>query len=102
MSTANRLAGRDWELLRRVGRMNLTHELRWGIVTSLYEHDEASPKELAELLGVPLENVSYHVRALRDGGVLELSRRCLMRGAIQSWYRLAGPARRTLEEVRGL
>lgn len=52
----------------------------------------ASPKELAEELGVRLEVVSYHVRRLLAAGLIELVRREPRRGVKESYYR-AAPAR---------
>ena len=46
-----------------------------------------SPKQVAERLGEPLENVSYHVRLLRDLGCIELVRTEKRRGATAHFYR---------------
>lgn len=101
-ASRSRLAPEDWNLLRAVADMRLTHELRWRIVRYLYDHDEATPKALAEEADGILENVAYHVRALQAAGVLELVRREHNRGATRHWYRLADHARATLHEVRSL
>ena len=42
----------------------LAHPLRIRIL-GILEQRSATPKELAELLDVQLENLSYHVRTLR-------------------------------------
>jgi DNA-binding transcriptional ArsR family regulator len=49
----------------------------------------ASPKVLSDELGVPLGNVSYHVRHLRDLGLIELASTRPRRGAVEHTYRLA-------------
>lgn len=55
------------------------------------ERGELSAKDVhAELNGTggSLGNVSYHVRRLRDRGLLEQTRQEPRRGAIQTYYRL--------------
>lgn len=46
-----------------------------------------SAKELAELMDVPLQRMSYHVRALADAGLLRVVRRTPRRGAMETHYR---------------
>jgi len=74
----------------------LAHPLRVRILTIL-EQRSATPKELALELRVPLGNVSYHVRALRDHGFLELERTRVVRGAVEHRYRLTARPRITAE-----
>ena len=50
----------------------LAHPLRVQILGAL-ERRTASPNELAEELGAPLGNVSYHVRQLASAGLLKLA-----------------------------
>jgi DNA-binding transcriptional ArsR family regulator len=57
------------------------------ILQRLTEHGEASPSELADALGEPLGNVSYHVRVLRELDCLELVRTKPRRGALEHFYR---------------
>src|SRR3954466_13898107 len=64
----------------------LAHPLRVQILTVLEER-VASPSDLAEELGAPLGNVSYHVRTLSDLGLLKLVRRRTRRGAVEHYYR---------------
>lgn len=66
----------------------LAHPLRVRIL-SLLERRSATPKQLALALGVPLENLSYHVRALRDFGFIKLEERRMVRGAVEHRYSLA-------------
>jgi DNA-binding transcriptional ArsR family regulator len=69
----------------------LSHPLRVRIM-SVLEQRTASPKQLADALGVNLENVAYHVRVLRDFGLIALERRQPVGGAIEHHYRaLARP-----------
>ena len=52
----------------------------------------ATPKDLAARLGQPLENVSYHIRVLRDLGCIELVKTEQRRGATAHFYRAKGRA----------
>jgi DNA-binding transcriptional ArsR family regulator len=72
----------------------LAHPLRVRILAEL-ERRTATPKELAIALKVPLENLSYHVRALRDFGFIQLEGRRMVRGAVEHRYSLAARPRIT-------
>jgi DNA-binding transcriptional ArsR family regulator len=65
----------------------LTHPLRIQILAALDERT-ASPSELADELGAPLGNVSYHVRQL--AGLIKLVKRTPRRGAIEHHYKAVG------------
>jgi DNA-binding transcriptional ArsR family regulator len=69
----------------------LAHPLRVQILDVLEERT-ASPSDLAEELGAPLGNVSYHVRTLADLGLLKLVRRRTRRGAVEHYYQARGRA----------
>jgi DNA-binding transcriptional ArsR family regulator len=51
----------------------LSHPTRVSVMSVLAE-GPASPRQLAEEIGEPLNNVSYHVKQLRDLGCIELDR----------------------------
>jgi DNA-binding transcriptional ArsR family regulator len=68
----------------------LAHPLRVSILSAL-EHRTASPSELAEELGVPLPNLSYHIRMLVQLDLLKLVRTRPRRGAIEHYYKASGP-----------
>src|SRR5918997_5933312 len=70
----------------------LAHPIRMKILNILDER-MATPKELAELLGLPLENVSYHVRTLKDFGFIKLERTRQVRGAVEHHYKIAARPR---------
>jgi DNA-binding transcriptional ArsR family regulator len=72
----------------------LAHPLRIRIM-GILERRSATPKELAEMLDVPLENLSYHVRALRDFGYIKLERKRAVRGAVEHRYGMAARPRIT-------
>ena len=67
-----------------------SHRLRVQILQRLDEAGEASPKELAQALGEPVGNVSYHVRILRELDCVELVRTEPRRGAPTSIARRRG------------
>src|ERR687894_689189 len=64
----------------------LAHPLRQQLLMALSER-VASPSELAEELGEPLGNVSYHVRMLVDLGCIELVSTTPRRGALEHHYK---------------
>ncbi len=68
----------------------LAHPLRVEILRSL-EDRVASPREVADEIGAPLANVSYHVRFLARVGLVELVETRQRRGALQHFYRAAAP-----------
>jgi DNA-binding transcriptional ArsR family regulator len=64
----------------------LTHPLRVHILRALEERT-ASPSELADEIGAPLGNVSYHVRQLHGLGLIKLVKKTPRRGAIEHHYK---------------
>src|SRR5918998_6234739 len=64
----------------------LAHPLRQRILMELTRR-VASPSELAEEIGEPLGNVSYHVRMLVDLGCIELVSTTPRRGALEHHYK---------------
>jgi protein-tyrosine-phosphatase/DNA-binding transcriptional ArsR family regulator len=49
------------------------HPLRWQLLTEL-AHSDLRVRELCELVGQPQSLVSYHLRLLRDGGLVTATR----------------------------
>lgn len=75
----------DWERLAR----QKFHPLRVQLIERFALADEPrSPSSLSEELDERLGNVSYHVRALLDEGLIELDRTEPRRGAVEHYYRL--------------
>ena len=66
----------------------LAHPVRMKIL-GILDQRTATPKELANALGLPLENVSYHVRTLKDFGFIKLEKTRQVRGAVEHHYKLA-------------
>lgn len=65
----------------------LAHPLRVAVL-ALLERGPASPTEMARELNTPVENLSYHVRKLRDLGFIEIYELAMARGAVKHTYRL--------------
>ncbi|HEX5758879.1 MAG TPA: winged helix-turn-helix domain-containing protein [Thermoanaerobaculia bacterium] len=64
----------------------LAHPLRVRILTSLHR-GISSPNQLAQELGEPLGNVSYHVKTLLEYDCVELVKTEPRRGAVEHFYR---------------
>ncbi len=64
----------------------LAHPLRAKMLYVLQEQ-EASPKELAVLFGLPLSNVAYHIQVLRRLKLIRLVRKTPRRGAVEHHYK---------------
>lgn len=76
----------------------VSHGLRARCWYALAERT-MSPKELADELRAPLSDVSYHVRVLRDLGVIELARTEPVRGAVAHYYRSVQRPQISSEEI---
>lgn len=70
---------------------SLSHPLRLDYLRALRERSELSPSEFARDSDEPLGNVSYHVKALYEAGVLEVSSMVPRRGAMEHRYSFTGP-----------
>lgn len=64
----------------------LGHPIRAHALIRFAQH-VTSPKEIAEELGEPIGKVSYHVRELRDQGLIELVQTDGSQGGVQHLYR---------------
>jgi DNA-binding transcriptional ArsR family regulator len=64
----------------------LAHPLRVRILSSLHR-GISSPNQLAQELGEPLGNVSYHVKTLLEYDCVELVKTEPRRGAVEHFYR---------------
>ena len=64
----------------------LAHPLRVRILSSLHT-GISSPNQLAQELGEPLGNVSYHVKTLLEYDCVELVKTEPRRGAVEHFYR---------------
>jgi predicted ArsR family transcriptional regulator len=65
----------------------VTHPLRRRIWYAMAEQRPISPRELSDELREPVNDVAYHVRRLRDLGIIELAGTRPVRGATQHFYR---------------
>ena len=75
----------------------LSHPLRLSVMRAAT--DEISPKKLADAFGESVQLVSYHVRILRDAGLLELTRTEPRRGAVEHFYSASSDAATRLDEL---
>jgi DNA-binding transcriptional ArsR family regulator len=80
----------------------VTHPLRRRIWYAMAEQRPISPRELADELNEPVNDVAYHVRRLRDLGIIELAGTRPVRGATQHFYRVVRRPYLSNEEVAGL
>ncbi|HET8566784.1 MAG TPA: winged helix-turn-helix domain-containing protein [Solirubrobacterales bacterium] len=64
----------------------LNHPVRVKALTILTERT-ASPKEISELIEMPLSNVSYHVRVLDELGLIEIMEEESVRGSVAHFYK---------------
>jgi len=69
----------------------LSHPLR-GRILGILEERRASPRELADELGQPLGNVSYHVRTLLALKLIRLVKKTPRRGSIEHYYEAVATA----------
>jgi DNA-binding transcriptional ArsR family regulator len=76
----------------------VSHPLRRRIWDAINDHP-ISPRELADQLRHPVNDVAYHVRVLRDLGVIELAGTRPVRGATQHFYRAIRRPHLSNEEV---
>lgn len=76
----------------------VTHPLRRRIWDAITEHP-ISPRELADQLREPVNDVAYHTRKLRDLGVIEPAGTRPVRGATQHFYRATRRPHLSNEEV---
>lgn len=80
----------------------LEHVLRQHILMHAVRR-EISPKEISDLLGEELSNVSYHIRVLRDEcGLIEETRQERRRGSIEHYYRATIRTLLPAKALRGL
>jgi len=79
------------------------HPIRAYILLDLHTRGCVSPSDFAERRELPIPNVAYHFRLLRDRGLIKLARAVPVRGTIEHQYRLTGQgevAYQRLERVR--
>ena len=75
-----------------------SHPLRAQILGVLEER-RASPRELADELGEPLGNVSYHVRTLLALKLIRLVESTPRRGSVEHYYELVAPSTYVTDEM---
>lgn len=78
----------------------VTHPIRVDILIDLDSDQTVSPKQFAGLHGLPVENVAYHFRVLRDRGLIKLKRAVPVRGTLEHHYALTAQGRKGLARFR--
>jgi DNA-binding transcriptional ArsR family regulator len=68
----------------------LSHPLRIELLRALADRAQLSPVEYARESDEPLGNVSYHMSALREAGVVAVADTIARRGAMEHRYALKG------------
>ncbi|HSS05011.1 MAG TPA: helix-turn-helix domain-containing protein [Solirubrobacterales bacterium] len=68
-----------------------THPLRGHVWVTLCEKGLASPKEIADELGLEVSEVSYHFRELKRRGLIKLLRTVRRRGFTEHFYQPCTP-----------
>ena len=68
-----------------------THPLRGHVWVTLCERGEASPKEIADELGLEVSEVSYHFRELKKRSLIKLVRTVGRRGFAEHFYEPTAP-----------
>jgi DNA-binding transcriptional ArsR family regulator len=81
----------NWELVARRSIYAVRVEIL-ELVASRGDR-EISPKEISRQKELGLSLTSYHVKQLREQGLLECVRTEPRRRAVEHYYRLAAPAR---------
>jgi Helix-turn-helix domain len=69
---------------------------------SMFHERTASPKEIADEIGVPVGKVAFHVKELLNTGCIELVKTEPRRGAVEHYYRATRPPLLTDEDWRQL
>lgn len=64
----------------------VAHPVRCRLI-AIFADRVASPNEIAQELGMPVGDVSYHVRTLKDAGIIELVEERPVRGSTEHFYR---------------
>lgn len=83
------------------GLQGIGHPLRIRALV-LLDRSELTPSDIADVLGKPLGVVAYHVRMLRDYGLVEEVRIEPRRGALAHFYRRTELADHLMAKLHGL
>lgn len=86
MGTTTRRAGQRRKRIEEVVGYALNHRTRVHILIVLNE-GTFTAKQIADIIGEPLNNVSNHIRELLDAGSIELAKTEMVRNAQQHYYR---------------
>lgn len=76
------IAGLDSQAIKALG-----HPMRLDALRILNERAQASPNEIAQMLGVGVGTLAYHIRVLKECDCIELVETAQRRGATEHFYR---------------
>lgn len=86
VTTAANRAGQRGKSIEEVILYALGHRTRVYVLTLLNE-GTYTPDDIAQIIGEPLPNVSFHIRELLDAGSIELAKTEKVRNTNQHYYR---------------
>jgi DNA-binding transcriptional ArsR family regulator len=76
----------------------LSHPVRVRALAILQDR-EASPSEISREIGVPIVNVSHHIKVLRELGIIEQVATRHVRGAVEHRYKIVRQHIMTVDDV---
>jgi predicted transcriptional regulator len=100
-TSAQRAAGQRKKSIEEVVSYALNHKIRVHILIVLNE-GTFTTKQLADIIGEPLNNVANHVRELLEGGSIEIAKSEMVRNTQQHYYRAVEIPEYSDEEVAAM
>jgi DNA-binding transcriptional ArsR family regulator len=96
------MAGKRNRIIDQAVVKAVDHPVRVEVLDLLAPAAELSPEQIADKLGRKLGNVSYHVKVLLDGGVVELVRTEQRGGGVEHFFRPVAEMRDTVEAAKAM
>lgn len=84
--TKKKRAGQRGKSIEEVVEYAISHQTR-ARVLSLLNEGSYTPTQISEILDVPLEKLSHHIRELSDGGSIEVAKVTKVGNIDQHYYR---------------
>ncbi len=100
-TSAPRAAGQRKKSIEEVVGYALNHKTRVHVLIVLNE-GTFTVKQLADIIGEPLNNVANHVRELLEGGSIEIAKSEMVRNTRQHYYRAVELPHYSDEEVAAM
>lgn len=99
--TSQKRAGQRGKSIEEVVEYAISHQTR-ARVLSLLNEGSYSQAQISEILGIPLEKLSHHIRELSDGGSIEIAKVEKVGNLDQHYYRAVEMAIYSEEEARAM